>query len=189
MTNTKYSIFGIGFVALIVTIVVTAIPAGANPSQFFPTKETASATTTLVYMTPGTATTTLSYDSYQGDAVKIDQLTLAIQYTASTTATAPTLKLRLEDSMDNINWYPRASVLNSLATSTQITGNFGEYLWNVSSSTATDFGGSGTATRMHTSLVVDAPMRYVRAKFYTPVAGGNGGLWAQMIPFKELNGR
>lgn len=188
MIQAKYSIFGIGFIALVVAIVVMAQYAGANPSQFAPTKETSSATTTLAYLSPGNATTTLSYDSYSGDFVKIDKLTLALQYTAS--STGPTLKVRLEDSMDNVNWYPRAVAINSTlqnATTTMLTGAFSEYQWTVA--TSTDNGGSGTSARVHSSFVVDAPMRYVRAIFYVPVSGGNGGLWAQMIPFKELNGR
>lgn len=188
MTHTKRNVLWLIVVLPLIMILSMPWHVGANPSQFAPTKESATATTTLLYLSPGNATSTMSYDSYSGDSVKIDKLSLNIQYTASTTG--PTLKMRMEDSTDNINWYPRSVAINSTldnATTTMITGNFSEYQWTVS--TTTDNGGSGTSARVHTSLVVDAPQRYVRVKFYVPQNGGNGGLWYQMVPFKELNGQ
>lgn len=168
--------------SVIVLAIFAVVPiVKANPSLFAPTKATAVATTTLSYLSPGAATTTLSYDSLDGDSSKIDELTLAIQYTASTTG--PTLKLRFEDSPDNINWYPRSEFHNTNATTTLLSGNFSEYQLTVA--TTTDNGGSGTSARIHTSFTVKSPMRYVRAIFYVPASGGNGGLWAQFIPIKE----
>lgn len=168
-------IVGLGAWFIVPKIVV------ANPSIFAPTKATGAATTTVVYMRPGLATTTLAYDSLDGDTVKVDELTLAIQYTASTTG--PTLKMRFEDSHDGINWYPRGVSLNENATTTRLVGSYNEYIWTVA--TTTDIGGSGTAARVHTSFTVKAPMRHVRAVFYVPAGGGNGALWAQFVPIKE----
>lgn len=184
MTTTKQNI---GLIVLVSLAVLTLFgmsvkEARATPSQFFPTKETAPATSTLLYLTPGTGTTTLTYDSFQGDNAKIDRLVLAMQYTGS--STGPTLKIRFEDSMNNNDWYPRsATSLNPTSTTTLLTGNFSEYQWTVS--TTTDNGGSGTAARVHNAFTVEAPMRYVRAIFYVPAAGGNGGLWAQFVPVKQ----
>lgn len=158
--------------------------AHANPSQFPAPVSTAPATTTLAYMSPGNATTTLQLDSYSGGINYATNLaTIAIQYTAS--STAPTLKFRIEDSPDGVDWYPRSNALVSLATTTVLSGNSAEYQFTFA--TSTDFGGSGTASRLHQSLTTNVPMRYMRVKFYVPAAGGNGGLWATIIPQKETH--
>jgi len=189
MSITKNSISAVGLVfSLLAVSMFASFPgsAHANPSKFAPTKETAAATTTLAYMSPGAATTTISYDSLDGDSVKIDELTIGFQYTAS--ATAPTLNVRLEDSRNGIDWYPRARevfpVLPGItATTTLMTTPFNSLSFVLS--TTTDNGGSGTFARIHESFTVKAPMRYVRAVFFVPTGGGNGGLWAQFMPVKE----
>lgn len=167
--------------ALIVISFFSARAAHANPSAFAPTKETASATTTLVFMAPGAATTTLTYDSLSGDSVKIDSLTVAFQATAS--STGPTLNVRLEDSPNGIDWYPRTVGAGILATTTLMTTPFNTLSFVLS--TTTDNGGSGTSSRIHESFTVTAPMRWVRVVFSQPVGTTNLGLWAQMIPVKE----
>lgn len=154
----------------------------ASPSEFAPTKETAAATTTLVYMSPGLATTTLSYDSLSGDSVKINTLNVAFQYTASNTA--PTLNVRFEDSQNGVDWYPRSTIVGS-ATTSLMTAPYNNMSFVLS--TTTDIGGSGTNGRIHESFTVNAPMRWVRAIFSVPQGTTNGGLWAQFIPTKETN--
>lgn len=170
-------------VATIMAILGTILPATAyaNPSAFAPTKETAAATSTLVYMSPGAATTTLSYDSLSGDSTKVDSLTLAFQATAS--STAPILNARLEDSPNGIDWYPRAIGVGVPATTTSMSTPYNVLSFILS--TTTDNGGSGTSSRVHESFTVTAPMRWVRVVFSQPVGTTNLGLWAQMIPVKE----
>lgn len=180
----KYKILALFIGAMFIGQGVYMFTAHANPSIYAPTKETAPVTTTVVYMAPGTATTTLTYDSFNGDYSLIGNLTLAFQYTAS--STEPHLNVRLEDSPNNIDWYPRAVAVNTNATTT-LMAPVGVY--NFDLATTTDNGGSGTSSRVNESFSVKAPMRYVRAIFYVPQGGGNGALWAQMVPSKQINGR
>lgn len=189
LLNNRYLGAGI----LVAAILVTALAmfafqpheAKANPSQILPPKATAVATTTLQYMSPGAGTTTLSYDALStgGTDTIFDKMQLVMQYTAS--STAPSLKYRIEDSRNGIDWYPRSATVSGQtnATTTQITGNFADNLWTVA--TTTDNGGSGTSARVMQSVLIDMRMRYIRAIFYVPASGGNGGLWAEFNPTKQ----
>lgn len=146
-------------------------------------KKTATATTTVAYMTPGTATTTLTSDLYFSSSnTKASGALVAFQYTASSSAAA--LKARVEYSDDGIDWYPESVELNTVATTTLMTTTFREYSWS-NFATTTDYGGSGTASRIHQSFSVETPTRYVRVKFYVPAGAGNGALWASLTPNKE----
>lgn len=168
----------------------TAIVAMANPSFFMVGSQTATASSTLAYMTPGTATTTLpALDTYApGTNTKANGAFLAFQYTAS--GTAPVLNARVEYSNNNQDWYPDGFTYvpegPTYATTTIMTTPAHNYSWTLS--TTTEAIGSGTATRVHQSLALtEIPARYVRVIFTVPQGGGNGGLWAVLVPFKERN--
>ncbi len=155
---------------------------------FFLRTLSATATSTLSYMAPGTGTTTLTFDAGVNQANGADMATLLIQYTAS--STAPTLRFRQEFSTDNVDWYTdglgSVPVLMSLnSTSTQLITPYHEY--QVNFATTTDFGGSGTFARSLTSLQIPTPTRYTRIKFYVPASGGNGALWAEIVGKKQTN--
>lgn len=184
------------FVALVAAMfalafLFTAVPAHANPSQTPPTKSlNNTASTTQVYISGGFATSTITYDSFSvGSDTKFDQVNVAMQIHSS--SSPATLKFRMEDSPDGINWYPRSVVITT-ATTTQITGSFNEYQIPVATSTAS-LGGSGVASssvlgitaRVHQNVVVDTTMRWARAIFYVQPGGGPVALWAQLIPVKE----
>lgn len=167
-----------------------AISAHANPLQFLPTVQTDIATTTISYITPGTGTTTLVFDSFAGSQIKAtDAATLLLQYTAS--STAPVLDTRFEFSQDGIDWYPdnnpnyTAAVPGSTASTSIATTPY--KVTSFTLSTTTDNGGSGTSGRVQASLNVPTPVRYTRAIFYAPVGGGNGALWAQIVPKRQGN--
>lgn len=165
--------------------------ARANPSQTPPTKSlNNTASTTQVYMVAGLSTSTITYDSFSVTTdTKFDGLTVAVQVSAS--GTPPTLKMRLEDSPDCKDWYPR-SVAITTATTTILTGSFNEYQIPIATTTSM-LGGSSNASstvigitpRVHQEVTVDTPMRCTRAIFYNPPGSGNFALWAQLIPFKE----
>lgn len=161
-----------------------AFQAHANPSYFPVTVETNSATGTFAYLSPGAATTTLTFNAYANASspTKADSATVVFQYTAS--GTAPILKARIERSQDGIDWYP-VSVTTVLNATTSIMTTFSEYTFNLATSTSADFLGSGTSQRVHESFTIETPTRFTRVKFYVPASGGNGGLWAQIIPTKE----
>lgn len=176
--------------AFITFVTLFAVVVHANPSFFSAKAQTGAATTTIAFMGPGTGTTTLTYDAYGLNGTnqvdpgrntsKAESFFLGIQYTAS--GTAPTLRMRQEFSDDGIDWYPD-NLSISVATTTNIITPFRDYSFTMS--TTTDNGGSGTASRVHTSLRLTSPTRFTRMIFSVPTGGGTGGLWAQVVPNKE----
>lgn len=178
----KWGLLAIASLGVLAYAALMPFVASAAPSIFADIKTTAAATSTLQYMSPGAATTTITYDSLNGDAAKINSLNVVFQYTAS--STAPVLLARLEDSQDGIDWYPR-TVVAAVATTSLMTTPANVMSFTLS--TTTDNGGSGTGNRVHESFTVAAPLRWVRVIFYVPQGTSNGGLWAEMVPVKETN--
>lgn len=141
----------------------------ANPGYFVPTVQTATATTSISYMTPGTATTTLQYDTYNtGNNYATNYATLLARFAASST---PTFAINLEYSQDGIDWYGNTLFNNSTTTAA--------YSLNVTNS----YTFSPAASSTLRAIKIDTPTRFVRANL--SVAGSNGGVWAQFVPNKE----
>lgn len=183
------------FTATIVAITTATLliwgTARANPTMFPPSAYTAVATSTLAYMSPGTATTTLTYDAYgicgtneaSQTLTGADDAQVNLQITAS--STGPTINARVEESQDCIDWYPVAVPIAN-ATSTLYTSNpYQNYSLVISTSTVSGYGGSGTSQRVHESFSIPIPERAVRVVFYDPAGGNNYGLWAQIVPSKQ----
>lgn len=159
--------------------------AKANPS-YFVRCQTASATTTVAYMSPGAATTTLTMPSSQcnmSGVTAVDSAILHIQYTAS--STGPTLVFRVEHSQDGVDWYPETVALAANATSTQLSGDSATYKWIMA--TSTDNGGSGTSARLMRSYTITTPTAYTRVIFSVPASGGNGALWASLVAKEQAS--
>lgn len=155
---------------------ITTKVANANPSFTAPTAQTAAATSTLAYMTPGTATTTLVYDAYAsstasgGLALKADNVALGIQFTASSSSSV--LATAIEYSEDGIDWY-RDFVFGTVGTATTSTV--------VALTSPVSLTMSGTSKSL---VLIPTPTRYTRFTF--SLTGANGGVWAQAIPTKQL---
>lgn len=194
----------IGLIATVVIIVGTTFVAYANPKFFTLLKatNTSTASTTVVYMTVGTATSTLFVDSHlvnqdtpnRGrNTTAYDSLTLLVQLTATTGI--PTLNIEFEDSRDGVDWYRRATTSNTSNNLITITDKI-QVLW--ASSTASE-GGSGTASDEEIlNLVFDVKpqLRFTRAIMYLssttgPTATGNddGGVYAELIGTKQNHER
>lgn len=170
----------------IITISIFATIAKANPS-LFTTNQTATATTTVTYITPGLATTTLSYDSnlLGGDSFASNGAALVVHFSGSSSASI--LNIDLQYSHDNINWYSIAGgsdIDNGIGSTSPSMTNPTVVTWQFASSTQDKLtvtnGNSATSTRL---LNVDMPTRYVRAIFYMQT--GNGAVWAQFIAQKQ----
>lgn len=164
--------------------------AHANPSFFAPQAVSATATSTLTYIIPGTATTTIVYDAYNlngtnqsspSDSVAADGVTLAVQLTASSTNTA--LAINLEYSQDNIDWYQSELSTQATTTPVQNVTIAQSYLWAFASTTPGM--GAPAGTRQMKVISVQTPVRYVRAVFTIPVGSTNGAIWAAFIPKKQ----
>lgn len=188
-TTKKHWKFILGF--SVAATLVGGASVYANPSFFAPQAMTSTATSSPAFMTPGAATTTLVYDSYNlngtnqpivNDPTSAQSATLAIQFSASSTASV--LNIGVERSQDGIDWYQ--DNLNSLATtsgsdSINVPSTFS---WTYASST---IGGlPNTGNRIGKLINIPTPTRYTRIIF--SLTGTNGAVWAEFIPQKENKG-
>ena len=174
-------------IALGIAVLFGAVAALANPSFFAKTYKMVAATSTITYMTPGTATTTLTFDAYLIDQsgtsqnpTALDGLSLAIQFHASS-APITNLRWRYQYSQDNQDWY-------DLATSTNLTAITNENSW-IQNSTSTAYSASGLSTSSLAMMIdegIPVAARYIRVQFFLPTSAlSNGGVWAEFIPIKE----
>lgn len=170
-------------------------------------------TTSVAYMTPGTGTTTLTFDTWttststtiiENNALK--GLNLAIQMHASSTRNNPTstlLNWRIEYSSNNIDWYPELfRATTDSASSSIVLRGFREYQMSIASTSASGGGVLGSTeetvtngVREHKMIEIPVLTRHVRVIFYlgnrmNTNRGGsekNGGVWAEFIPIRERN--
>jgi hypothetical protein len=163
----------------------------ANPSSFATAISTSAATSSPSYMTPGRATTTTPvYDAYSqtangGFTSKADYAGLLVQFSASSTASI--LGITAEYSQDGIDWYQDFVVdPNQIATSTGPTFSLVNpfaFSWKFASSTLGGISPSSTSNRATAALLVPTPFRYTRLVF--SMTGGNGAVWASLLPIKQ----
>lgn len=200
----------LGFAVIVALILVLTCIVGftqvanANPSQFVGTTQTATATTSVTYMTPGNATTTLVADTFNvstGNNYTINVLELFVQLTASSTASQLNRNMEYSngyglngnavDCVVNPNgcdWYQDtfSNVVNFATSSLpNISSQVAQDQWKFSSTTSIvgQQVGTSTLTRDTRAYRVNAPARYVRAVFTCQGAGC--GVWAQFVPVKE----
>lgn len=184
--NFKF-IIGIALIAIVAVFGVTQVY--ANPQLFTQSAKTQTATTTLAYLTPGTATTTLVYDTREqsgtnqagGNNTYIAETVTLKQYLkASSTATV--LVTNFEFSDDKIDWYQNN--LETYAAGAIAIATPNSYTWTFASST---IGGvlNGNGTDVGAKVIsVKVPTRYVRAVF--TMTGANGAIWAELLPKKQI---
>lgn len=176
----------ITIIALLAIIVGTAHTAEANPIFFPTTCQTATATTSVTYMSAGLATTTLSCDSYSsGNPRGALRMSLLTQFAATSSSI---LKINIEYSQDNIDWYQDGGNINfNFATTTKPfdIGQVNSYTYNYSSTTP----GLGAALNATSTRIVliNTPTRYVRAVYTIPSGSTAGAVWAQLVPIKEAS--
>lgn len=174
-----------GFAFALAIFLAGASVASANPSYVGPTVQTASATTSPAYMTPGTATSTLTFDSYNPttNVFVADRLALLMQFTGSSTSAV--LGINFEYSQDGIDWYK-----NAIVTSETISTTSPSLSLNTPTSATWTFSGTplnGDAGTVATSTrIVSVPLytRFVRSVF--TLTGASGAVWGQFVPIKEL---
>lgn len=173
--------------------------AHANPLFGPQPVTTATATTTLNYMTAGTGTTSLAYDTYttnsSGTNTLVDNLGLLLQGTASSTGTKfavtyeyaiPTSGVNCATNQNACDWYQDNQVGISATTSQAfqiVTPN--SYVWNFASTSQGGAVVQGTNNRGLKFLNVPTLARYVRAVFSLPVGSTNGAIWAAFVPVKQ----
>lgn len=172
----------------------------ANPLGFFRTSAVdGTATSTLTYQTPGTATSTWYYDSGTGNVNAADKAVFALQQTGSSTNSQ--VKTEFEYGFPSFNsaanckttptacdWY-RDSTLgaDSAISTTTAAANVStptSFVMNFASTT--QGGAAGTATRTLRLLTVPTYSRYIRAVVTTPIGSTNNAVWGEFIGKKQV---
>ncbi len=199
MRNKIIGLFGLGVLALSAVIVFQPSLVKANPFEFLLENngtQSPTATTSVTYMTPGTATTTYTYDTYAGssaDPYATNNLALELQLTGSSTPVATsnyattTYSIAIEYSNDNLDWYsdnytPFATTTVNVNPTTPITRTI-----TLGYSQLTDGSLLATTTPTKRLINVQAPTRYVRAVISIPIGTNatNGAVWGQFAGQKE----
>ncbi len=174
--------------AVLLAVLAFAGVAYANPFYIAGKASSAAATTTVTYMTPGTATTTVVYDSYeisgtnqknQGNLTVPNQVAVVVQGVSSSSISV--LNLACEYSDDNIDWYQ-----NDVFAATS-SGNIpiaapSTFTYTFASTTL-----NGVANGNKFAKVVQCPLplRFVRAVVSN--TGANLSVWSAIIPTKQRN--
>lgn len=181
---------GIGVVMGLIFLTAFALyyTARANPSFFLHSNTTATATTTLSYMTGGTATSTEVFDTGAGAAGSADTATLLVQFVGSSTASTLNIDIEYADAAgvdcvvtpSGCDWY-RNNISNQATTTfVQSLNSRQSYTLPFASSTQ----GNGVVlntNREPVILTVPTPTRYVRAIFSLAAAGTNGAVWKNFV--------
>jgi hypothetical protein len=174
----------------IAALLAGATIAEANPSYFANGVATSVATSSPAYMTPGAATsTTPTYDSYvpttKSQTFKADRLGLLQQFCASSTATV--LNTSVEYSQDGIDWYQNF-IVDSIQAGTTTTPYVLVTPFSATQKFASSsLNGAPVAANnncRNNALIIPTSFRYVRV--VQSVTGGNGSIWDQLVPTKEL---
>lgn len=178
---------------IILTIFVIAfmivIPASANPLRFGTIMKSATATSTVSYMTAGAATTTSpTLDAYaQPSGFALDRATLLVQYGASSTASI--LDINVEYSQDGVDWFEDGGNVNfesSTTTRPFFLTEVSKFRLSFASSTPGGMATAGDATTTR-AVIVETPTRYVRAVFTVPVGAADGNVWSAWVPIRETS--
>lgn len=194
----KGILIGIAIMVLVTVfaIIIQSEKAEANPSSFPGITQTAPATTTLSFLTAGTATTSLVYDSYGvGQPTRADEAMLLVWLNATNTSTTLDITLQYsQGSGDGSNcvttptkcdWFYSATA-GDFATTTLVANisTVGSYRWTFASTSPVLGISTGVASTTR-AIYVKTPTRYVRAVFTLPTGSSNAGVWAQFVPTKQ----
>ncbi len=164
---------------------------------------TATATTSPAYMSVGTATSTVTCPLTRVGTDAPSTATLLVQLNASSSAT--TVRIFIEESIDNIDFYPIAA--NQVASSTDLlfdlAGRAFVEFRAASSTIGGNAPGQGTDNRLgvegldnrnHYQFEIPVRLNYVRAiasiasstLVDTCLTCGEGAVWMHIIPKVEL---
>lgn len=178
----------------------------ANPSAFI-RKQSAAASTTLVFMTPGTATTTAIIDCQIGgiSAWGCESGALMTQFTASSSVSTLLINQEFAQGTSGIDcvatpnlcdWYEgNQGVVNGLSTTTlTASGNaydisgVPQYSFKFASSTVGGIGLSATNNLATRLITFQSPTRYTRFVFSLKIqANGNGAVYWDIVAKKQNN--
>ena len=182
MTLSKKSILGLAVIVGILGIVFYSSPTFANRFLFVTADATNAATTTLSFMTPGTATTTYNFDTNKDGDMGLDSAILNFQFSGSSTASQ--IRWRITTSSDGVDYYQYLEDVSANATSSNMASQ--EYALSFASTTELS-AKLGNSTRMHRAMEIPTNDRYLRVEFYLPAGSLNGAVWAQIKGKRQIN--
>jgi len=191
MTNINKTTLIVGS-AIAIIILATALwltqinTVFGNVAQVTPACRTATATTSVTYITAGTATTTLICDFYADgtNPTLANGGMLKIQFMGSSTAS--TLDTYLEYSQDGEDYYESAISDKASTSPTKSLGTVQAFSFTFASSTAGHIAlANASSTRATRITKIDTPTRFVKAVFVMPVGSTPGAFWAEVQGIKE----
>lgn len=191
MTTTRKESAFIAFIAGLAALCLFAFApqAHANPSLFsVGTTTNGVASSSAVFMTPGTATTTVQHDALAqtfsgGFTYKTDTVGLLTQFCGSSTLAV--LTQNIEYSQDGIDWY-RNFIIDPSQTGTTTSpwsvGSPFAIKWTYSSTTLATLTAPNN-TCSFGAFVLPTPFRYIR--IVSSLTGANARVWNQLVPIKQ----
>lgn len=189
MKNRLYTALGVAAVSLAILIGGASVAAAAN--YFSTTVQTSVATSTPAYMTPGTATSTLTYNTLTNNSnatatptgatvpAKADKIDVLIGFTGSSTSAV--LNLNYEYSIDGIDWYQNFLPTGAYSTTTSALM---PSLVSIKVPFANTTIGGASATQAVDRFVIEVPAPTKDVRIVASVTGANGAVWMQVVPIK-----
>lgn len=168
MSKVQKIIAGMMMVLALVIVSNYKTALGSGVPSFFTVNKLTTATTTPVFMTPGTATTTYTFaagDSSFSPSRDADATYMFLQYNASTTASEVDWKYQFSN--DNVDWFDEdgTTATNAITTTHASTTITHKWIPNL-----TGFSRKVVAVPFFAS-------NYKRVVFTTPIGTANGSLW------------
>lgn len=176
----------LGFLAFATTIYANPFYAGLDAKS-------ATATSTQVYLTPGTATSTVIYDSYElygtnqtngGDTTIPDTVAILLQGAASSTATVVSVACEFSNNYTggNGDWYQN-EIYPATTTGAQSITTPLSFSFTYASTTVGGAAVLSNTNRFQKVVTCPAPTRFVRA--VVSVTGANASIWTDIVPKKQ----
>jgi hypothetical protein len=165
------------FIAIVLFAIValisfgTATTASRSELIYKYLNENTKSATGVKYMTPGNATTTMTFQTAGSD-----QLDMNIKMGASTTAAY--LSWRYEFSDNNTDWYSEGVELTPTATTSQFTLSKTMTLQFASTTAGSALSSTTTSSTLFThTQIKDISSNYTRIVFFVPIGSNPVDLW------------
>lgn len=191
----KYLLPTFGFIAVFFVIfLINGGKVSANPSQNQSSNLTATTSTSVGFMTPGTATTTYYKDTQADGSFIADAGFLEVQFNASSTSSTLNWTYEYANDVSGVDctatplvcdWYTDSLLNDFGTTTTKYVALNNTYSWTFASTSSGGAGVSANNNRGTKILTVYTPVRYIRAVFSIPPGSTNGAVWANFITKRQ----
>lgn len=179
-----------------VVALALAVAGTASAAVFFaPGTSTSAATSTPAYMTPGNATSTITYNTYSNTSDPLagvsgttpanaaNFVTLLGAFTGSSTNAV--LKITPEYSQDGIDWYKGYGILVPISTTTPNPTYAYSYVDSITFPYASTTSNGATGTQAVDRFAIKVPVPTKNIRFVVSLTGANGSFWGQVVPSKQ----